>query len=145
MATQTDHVLTISTATTRLLVKIDGRDYQLRTAHQLTIEDNAVYEQYWPELIRITKRIDKSRARSGVTTKDAKDLAAVLRRLVPIVLEAPKSVHDKLTDSHRMDILKAFMTGSRNGLAASGKSQRGRRSTGSKSSRRSRATTEAIH
>jgi hypothetical protein len=129
------------TTTTNLAVRIDGRDYPLRTLHQFkSIEDRMVFDRDYLPFVRLFAEIGQSKK---VTDAVAKQLAASCQRLVPIVLAAPRPVLRALTDVQRIDIMTAFIKGSHAGPVASRTGTKGRRRRGSRSSRASRASTGA--
>lgn len=94
-------VLDISTLVTRLHVRIDGALYPLRTYEEFTaIGDRHLRTKYQ----RVGALLGLPRLTKGQQRERAQLLADCCRS----VLVAPVSVHAKLTDLHRMQVIAVF-------------------------------------
>jgi hypothetical protein len=95
-------VLDLTTDTERPVVKIDGIPYPLRLARDLSLQD-------FKNLERLTMRTAElmTRARS-LTKNESLELAARLKEVAKIALDAPPNVLAKLSDVQRVSVFKVF-------------------------------------
>jgi len=96
------HVLDLTTDVERPVVTIDGIAYPLRLARDLTLQD-------FKNLERLSIRTSElmTRARS-LTKAENVELAARLKEVARIALEAPAPVLAKLSDVQRVMVFKVF-------------------------------------
>lgn len=92
-------VLSLDTFVEHRVVRIDGKDYDLVNAGELSVLENH----------RLAKRA--ARAKELVEAEDeaqVAELGAVLDWLCRLVLRAPDEVHQRLTETHRLAIVQTF-------------------------------------
>ena len=95
-------VLTLSTDHIPDQIVIDGLGYDLRGPGDLTIHQSVLLHQ-------LTPRHDALIARQHALTEDeSNELAALLVRIVPLLVDAPVVVLAKLRDAQRIQIVTAF-------------------------------------
>ena len=94
-------VLDLTSETARPIVRIDGVPYELRGSRDLTLQDFKLLE-------RVSVRIGELMLADTLSKKEDAELAARLRDVAAIALEAPASVLAGLTDIQRVLIFKVF-------------------------------------
>lgn len=95
-------VLNLDTQSPPEHVTIDGVGYDLRAAGDLSIQQTV-------RLMQLTPRHDDLIARQATLTEDEfTELGALLKRIVPLILEAPDDVHARLNENQRLQIVVAF-------------------------------------
>jgi len=94
-------ILDITSETSRPLVKIDGVPYPLRTSRDLTLQDFKMLE-------RVSIRVGELLTLPDLDREQDLELAARLKEVVDVALEAPAGVKANLSDIHRVLIFKVF-------------------------------------
>lgn len=131
-------LLTLSTLIDRHFVTIDGVNYDLRNADELSIV----------ELDRMTRqsaRFDQLFAQQIRSEEESAEYEAILHGLCNTILEAPDDVRAKLKDGQRADIVVAFTALSLRSLQSTRANQEAATvpPTGASSRRASRGSTGA--
>jgi len=94
-------LLDISTLVTREHVRIDGTNYPLRSADELTYLFNRTLGGKFGRVGELLQRKRRSKAQE-------QEKHRLLDECCRAVLEAPPLVHKKLSDRHRMEIVAVF-------------------------------------
>jgi len=137
-------LLDLTTFTTRPLVRIDARTYELRRLDELSPIDGERLARHGDRLRAQMRAVKRGRTPDG-RAKDWAAAAEILAAMVDQILLAPPAVRRRLRDSHRLAIVQAF-TGllPAGGAGGShGRRRRRRRSTGGNSAPGS-ATSTAV-
>lgn len=98
MATSTP-VLNLTTVDPH--VSINGDLYVLRVRDDLSILTNTEHAKKFA-------RIEALRVKGNRTQKEETELGALLAHMCPVVLTAPASVHEQLTQYQRLSVVTAF-------------------------------------
>jgi len=131
----TDTVLSLNTLFEPVHVRIDGAPHRLMHEDALTLEQTLLMEKLGPRVNDLFKKLrDES-----IVDEERLELDVALDRACRLVLDAPDVVHQRLTQKHRFDVLKAFMDLRAKG-PASGEAT-AQSNTGPKSSRGSSGST----
>jgi hypothetical protein len=85
----------------RPIVKIDQVGYQLRIAKDLSLMDFKFLE-------RVSIRVGTLLTQSALTKNESTELAARLKEVTTLALDAPAAVLDRLTDVQRVLVFKVF-------------------------------------
>ena len=97
----TKNVLEISTITQRCSVKIDGQSYEIVSMDELSVVD-------YHRLGRKGLRIDFLMGKADASDEELAEVRAILDDLCRRVVLAPDEVHAKLSDGHRLNLVRAF-------------------------------------
>lgn len=119
-------VLDLTTDSNREVVRIDGKSYPLRAIDDFSfVGYNEVAAKY-----------EKVFARPSRTEADRRQRTRGLDELCRLVLDAPSSVHRKLSNANRGRILEVFSQVLRRSAERTGLTLKGRRANRSTSSSR---------
>lgn len=132
-------LLDLKTVTGKFHVRIDGVPHFIAHPDALTLSQMGQLDRLGPRVFQLIAKASED----TLPADEERELAAYLDRFVRIVLDAPNSVHEKLMDSHRADIVTAFFR-LRSPGRATGATTEASRSIGAKRSRGSRPSTVAI-
>lgn len=94
-------LLTLSTTKTRQTVAIDGTRYRLRQADDFPLLEYRAQGRSFTHLGQLLQLKKPSRAQAAEQSR-------LLGQLVRAVLEAPEAVHQRLSETHRLEIVTAF-------------------------------------
>lgn len=101
MGTDKQVLLDLSTLTERKQITIDGVAFEMRDPDEFSILDNHRFA-------RMGKRLDALMNKDALSEAEEKELADTLDRLAQKILDAPDSVHARLRDNHRLQIIRTF-------------------------------------
>ncbi len=94
-------ILDLTSDTSRPVVKIDGVPYPLRTSRDLTLQNFKFLE-------RVSIRVGELLTLEDLDGEQEAELAARLKEIVDVCLDAPADVTEDLSDIHRVLIFKVF-------------------------------------
>lgn len=134
-------LLDLRTVTGRFHVRIDGAPHFIAHPDALTLYQTAQLEQMGP---RVNELMIAVTTGGEFSDADETELDALLKRAVRIVLDAPDVVHGILTQSHRIQILTAFMRLRHENSRTVGAPKTASPQTGAKRSRDSKGSTVAL-
>ncbi len=95
------NLLEITTEIQRCSVTIDGQSYEVISVDELAIAD---YHRFG----RKGLRIDFLMGKDTPTDEELAEVSKILDELCRAVLQAPDEVHRKLTEGHRLSLVKVF-------------------------------------
>ncbi len=96
-----NRVLDLTTDHDRLTVRIDGADYPLRTANDLTLDAYKTLERIGPQIGALL-RLD------ALTPEQGQELSQLLDQACRLAIVAPDPVQDRLSDVNRVQIFRVF-------------------------------------
>lgn len=99
---QTAPVLDL-TLNDRPTIRINGKSYEMRTSDEFAF---LTFRQHQRKFQRLGELLRKKKT----TQAEEKEMARLLDEFVRELVIAPAAVHDKMRDSHRLEIVKAFFS-----------------------------------
>jgi hypothetical protein len=101
MANMTEPVLSLDTLVDRKGIRIDGETYGLRNPGELSaVEYHSVFQK--------GSRFDILQMKPEVSEEEGAEMGRLLDFICRVILDAPDEVHRKLSDTHRLYVMKLF-------------------------------------
>jgi hypothetical protein len=96
----TEPILDLTTLVERPKIRIDGQLYGVRDTDEVNLVE-------YHRLQRLGEKVDLL-SKDGLSEAETEEALKALDTACRMILEAPDEVHQKIRDSHRMQILKVF-------------------------------------
>ncbi len=95
-------ILTLETLVDRPQVKINGTSYGLKSPEEVSLLD---YHRIWAQ----GRELDAAFSRPDLSMDEIGVLAKKIDELCRFLLDAPDDVHTRLTEVHKMRIVRTFI------------------------------------
>lgn len=95
-------VLSLSTLSEGLPIKIDGQTYEIRHPNMLSLGAILRFEALRPRILPLLEKEDLSEA-------EGEELSRLLATVTEMFLDAPPDVRGRLTDQQRVLVMQAFV------------------------------------
>jgi hypothetical protein len=98
----TQPILDLSTTHKRLTVKVDGVAYDLRGKRDLVLRDYKAVDRVMP-------RISELESKDALSDEESEEYSELSRQLCRIAMDAPDAVIDRLDESQKSAVARAFL------------------------------------
>lgn len=97
-----NQLLDLKTLTERYTVRVDGKSYELRPTARFSVVEIIAFPDQTARLSELATRKQK------LSADESEEIEQLLDDICRVILDAPASVHERLTGAQRMQICTAF-------------------------------------